>query len=136
MKVIIEPTLSDFIEIRLMKAYNKGGKYLQQGILFRSRLYAVLKEFEDSDLSECITNNDGSLSYTPSDGYLCTMNFHVGHDDETNTDYLILNTLDWDLNEWVFGYFIQILNERKKSFDKIITETINDYLRKNLLLAS
>ena len=72
-----------------MKAYNKGEKYLQQGILFRSRLYAILKEFEDSDLSECITNNDGSLSYTPSDDYLCTMNFFVGYDDEKEKNPLI-----------------------------------------------
>ena len=133
MKVIIEESLSDFIESKLQSAYNRGGKCLSQGALFRSRLYSILKEFETSDLSECRINFDGSLSYLPPNDYLCGMNFVVGYDYDTETKYLILKRLDWNLNEWVFGYFIQILSERKKTIGGIISETINQYLRANLL---
>lgn len=133
MKVIIDATLSDYIETKLIKAYHRGGEYLKQGALFRSRLYSILKEFESSNLSECAINFDGSLSYTPPNDYLCGMNFVVGYDYDAETRYLILRRLDWTLNEWVFGYFIQILSEMKKTIGRIITETINQYLKENLV---
>ena len=85
MKVIIEETLSEFIESKLLSAYHRGGEYLRQGALFRSRLYSILKEFETSDLSECTINFDGSLSYTPPDEYLCGMIFIIGYDYETDS---------------------------------------------------
>ncbi len=133
MKVIIEETLSEFIESKLLSAYHRGGEYLRQGALFRSRLYSILKEFETSDLSECTINFDGSLSYTPPDEYLCGMIFIIGYDYETDTQFLILKRLDWNLDEWVFGYFIQILNEKRISIGKIISETINQYLKRNII---
>jgi len=61
------------------------------------------------------------------------MNFVVGYDYDAETRCLILKRLDWTLNEWVFGYFIQILSEMKKTIGRIITETINQYLKENLV---
>ena len=132
MKVIIESSLSDYIESKLTKAYEKGGKYLQQGALFRRRLYGILKEFEESDLSECSVNPDGSLSYTPPDGYLCTMTFIIGYDAETNTRILILNSLDWKLDEWIFEYFLEVLSESNNKVGEIISETINEHIHRIL----
>ena len=70
---------------------------------------------------------------SPPNDYLYGMNFVVGYDYDAETRYLILRRLDWTLNEWVFGYFIQILSEMKKTIGRRITETINQYLKENLV---
>ena len=51
MEILIEPKLADYIDDILSKAYNKGGKYLQQAALFRRRLRETLGELSNLNYS-------------------------------------------------------------------------------------
>ena len=50
------------------------------------------------------------------------MEFLVGYEGDTDTKFLILKSLDWNLNEWVFEYFIEVLSERRNTKGRIIAE--------------
>ena len=66
----------------------RGGKYLSQRKLIKSRLYSILKEFKTSDLSECRINVDGFPTYFPSNDLLCGMDFVISHNTETKYLYI------------------------------------------------
>ena len=134
MEILIEPKLADYIDDILSKAYNKGGKYLQQAALFRRRLRETLGELsKEDDFTDYQQNNNGTFVYKPSDDYFCTVYFEICDGIRTGSQLILINSLGWDLNEWVYGYFLQVLSESKKSIEQIITEVINRYLKRNII---